>query len=176
MKVFKNPAELYADIAHSSIGQKRKYTNYPYIEHPRHVAYLVDMVGGSYEMICAAYLHDVIEDVSPKSGIFTPEDILKKFGQEIYDLCIWLTDVSKPEDGVRWQRKQIDREHIAKAPSEAKTIKLADLIDNSLSITQYDPGFAETYLAEKRLLLNVLQNGNQHLWQIANDILIRNGH
>ena len=40
-----------------------------------------------------------------------------------------LTDVSKPSDGNRAVRKEIDRQHLAKASPKAKTIKLADLID-----------------------------------------------
>ena len=46
----------------------------------------------------------------------------------------------------------------------AKTIKLADLIDNSrvLYLTN-DPNFAKVYIEEKRLLLEVLKEGNSIL-------------
>lgn len=170
-------AELFADIAHSHLGQRRKYTNDPYIVHPRNVAYLVKLIGGTDEMISAAYLHDVIEDVSDREPqLFGSPIILNKFGKKIFDLIEWLTDRSKPEDGNREQRKNLDREWIAKAPYEAQTIKLADLIDNSLTICQHDPDFAKVYLKEKRQLLEVLDKGNKFLYQIANDILIRNGY
>jgi (p)ppGpp synthase/HD superfamily hydrolase len=170
-------AELFADIGHTQVGQKRKYTNDPYIYHPRNVAYLVQVVGGTDEMISAAFLHDVLEDVAPKyPGQFGEGAIRKAFGDEILELVKWLTDVSKPEDGNRDVRKKIDRDHTAAAPAQAKTIKLADLIDNSLSICEHDPGFARIYLKEKRLLLDVLRDGDKNLWDIANNILIRNGY
>lgn len=166
----------FADAAHCEIGQKRKYTGDPYIYHPKNVAYLVKIIGGTDEMISAAYLHDVLEDVAPKCHLFNDEAILKIFGMEILNLVCWVTDISKPEDGNREERKRIDREHIAKAPADAKTIKLADLIDNSLTICEHDMNFAKVYLKEKRLLLNVLKDGNKNLWYIADGILVSNGY
>lgn len=174
--IFKNKAEYWADMAHSSISQRRKYTNEPYINHPRKVAYLVQVVGGSSDMISAAYLHDVLEDVAPQNPLFNEENIRMQFGNNVTDLVKWLTDISKKEDGNRDVRKKMDRDHIASAPPEAKTIKLADLIDNSLTICEYDPGFARLYLKEKRLALEVLKDGSSVLWNMANDILLRNGY
>ena len=54
---------------------------------------------------------------------------------------------------------------------EAKTIKLADLIDNSKSILEYDPKFAKVYMAEKKLLLEVLEDGDKSLWLLAHKIV-----
>lgn len=169
-------AEYFADMAHSQIGQKRKYTNEPYINHPKKVAYLVKCVGGTDEMISAAFLHDVLEDVAPILPIFNEEAITKKFGSTIASYVVWLTDQSKPEDGNREIRKKMDRDRIANAPPEVKTIKLADLIDNSLTICEYDPNFAKMYLAEKRLLLNNLKDGNKVLWDMADSILVKHGY
>lgn len=176
MTVFKSHAELFADCAHSSINQKRKYTGYPYIEHPRNVAYLVKLVGGTHEMVEAAYLHDVLEDVAPKDARFDEDVIIKQFGGTIASYVIWLTDAYTLKDGNRDRRKQLEIERLAKAPLEVKTIKLADLIDNSLTITEYDPEFAKVYLTEKRALLEVLKDGDKTLWEMANNILIRNGY
>jgi hypothetical protein len=83
-----------------------------------------------------------------------------------------LTDVSKPTDGNRAKRKNMDREHIAKASLQAKTIKLADLIDNTRSIVEHDPKFAKVYLTEKALLLEVLREGDSFLWSMAHKILL----
>jgi hypothetical protein len=68
--------------------------------------------------------------------------------------------VSRPKDGNRAVRKAIDREHTARAPAGAQTVKLADLIANTRSIVKHDVAFARTYLAEKRLLLEVLTRGD----------------
>ena len=152
-------AQVYAMAAHAAVGQKRKYTGEPYIVHPAEVASIVASVPGSTpDMVAAAWLHDVIEDTG-----CTFTDIHMAFGIDIATLVGWLTDVSKPEDGKRAVRKAIDREHTAQAPAEAQTIKLADLISNSRSIMQHDPGFAKTYLEEKRLLLEVLTKGDPEL-------------
>lgn len=156
-------AQVYAMAAHAAVGQKRKYTGEPYIVHPAEVAKIVAGVPGSTpDMVAAAWLHDVVEDTG-----CTYTDIHMAFGPEIAALVGWLTDVSKPEDGNRAIRKAIDREHTAKAPAEAQTIKLADLISNSRSIMEYDPQFAKVYLEEKRMLLEVMTKGDRGLHAMA---------
>lgn len=172
----KQKAKYFANVAHSSINQRRKYTNDPYIIHPINVAYLVEIIGGSDEMICASFLHDILEDVYPKCNEFDEHLIKKEFGEEVLMLVKWLTDISIKEDGNREIRKKIDREHISNAPISAKTIKLSDLIDNSITIVEHDNNFAKIYLKEKRLLLGVLLDGNATLWNIANNILIKEGY
>lgn len=152
-------AQVYAMAAHAAVGQKRKYTGEPYIVHPAEVAKIVASVPGSTpDMVAAAWLHDVVEDTG-----CTYTDIHMAFGIDIATLVGWLTDVSKPEDGPRWYRKKMDREHTAQAPAEAQTIKLADLISNSRSIMEHDPKFAKVYLEEKRMLLEVMTKGDAGL-------------
>ena len=151
-------ARVFATAAHAAVGQVRKYTFEPYIVHPAEVASIVMSHGGTDAMVAAAWLHDVVED----TGV-TIETIRAELGTEVAELVGWLTDVSKPEDGNRARRKAMDREHTAAAPSEAQTIKLADLISNSRSIMAHDPAFAKTYLEEKRLLLAVMHRGDAGL-------------
>ncbi|AZO29395.1 HD domain-containing protein [Mesorhizobium sp. M1B.F.Ca.ET.045.04.1.1] len=155
-------ALAFATAAHASIDQRRKYTNQPYIEHPIAVAEIVRSVPHTPEMIAAAYLHDVVEDTP-----ITLNKILQEFGREVVTLVSWLTDVSLPLDGNRAARKAIDLAHTAKAPSAAKTIKLADLIDNTLTIKQRDPDFWRVYRHEKLRLLDVLKEGDATLWARA---------
>ena len=142
--------------------QKRKYTGEPYFVHCEAVALLVQSVTDDPEMIASAYLHDVAEDC----GVTYPE-LCNAFGVPVADLVGWLTDRSKPSDGNRAARKKIDREILAKAPARAKTIKLADLIDNTKSIVEHDKDFAKVYLAEKELLLPLLVEGNAVLFHEA---------
>lgn len=145
-------AQVYALAAHAAVGQKRKYTNEPYIVHPAEVAKIVaDVPGSTPDMVAAAWLHDVVEDTG-----CTFTDIHMAFGIDIATLVGWLTDVSTPEDGNRAHRKAIDREHTARAPAEAQTVKVCDLLSNTKSIVAHDPEFARVYLAEKRELLAVL--------------------
>ena len=98
------------------------------------------------------------------------------FGIDVAILVEMLTDISTAHHGLRKHRKAIDREHTAKASSAAKTIKLADTIDNIKSIVAHDPAFAKVYLAEKQLLLEVLREGDATLWAMANELVTNLTH
>lgn len=155
----------YAKEAHGD--QVRKYTGEPYINHPVAVAHIVLRANPSIDQIAAALLHDVIED-TPR----TYEDIRDAgFQWKIADMVRELSDVSKPSDGNRKVRKEIDRNHLATISNEAKTVKLADLINNTDSIVQYGGGFARVYMAEKKLLLDALVGGDAGLLAEARSIV-----
>ena len=107
-------ARVFATAAHAAVGQTRKYTGEPYVVHPLEVANIVLSVGGTEAMVAAAMLHDVLEDTGVTFDLLEDE-----FGEEVAQLVLWLTDVSKPEDGNRSTRKALDRQHSAAAPAEA---------------------------------------------------------
>jgi (p)ppGpp synthase/HD superfamily hydrolase len=149
--------------------QKRKYTNEPYINHCLSVARIVLNHGGNFGMVCAAILHDTIEDTPA-----TLNGIQKEFGPVVAKLVEELTDVYTSEaypDMNRRARKLMECERIAGISNEAKTIKLADLIDNTSSIVEYDIDFAKTYLREKSAMLDVLAGGNPALHRRAIELL-----
>lgn len=147
-------------------GQDRKYLHTPYISHPIAVMEIVREVSGDESILIAAVLHDVVEDT-----LIGLDQIKGEFGDRVANLVDWLTDKSKPEDGNRATRKEIDRDHIAASPPAAKTIKLADLIHNTGSIVKYDQDFARVYMKEKELLLDVLKDGDPILWERARSIV-----
>ena len=158
-------AKEFAKRAHN--GQTRKYTGEPYINHPVEVAEIVKQHNGSREMIAAALLHDVVEDTD-----ITLKDIREEFGNAVADLVDDLTDVSKPEDGNRALRKEMDRDHTAQASAAAMVIKAADLISNTKSIVEHDPSFAKVYLKEKRALLDVMfKIKHMDIWKEADGML-----
>lgn len=95
-----NRARKFAEAAHGAINHKRKYTGVPYIVHPASVAKLVSSVTDNIEMICAAWLHDVVEDTP-----VTLEEIGSEFGGNVVNLVSDLTDLSIPEDRNRAIRK-----------------------------------------------------------------------
>ncbi len=159
-------AKAFAIAAHDAIEHRRKYVDAPYWVHPQAVAELVASVSDDTEMIAAAWLHDTVEDTP-----VTLPQIEQNFGRRVAQLVADLTDVSVSADGNRAARKTIDRAHTALAHADAKTIKLADLIHNTESIVQYAPGFARVYLQEKRLLLEVLREGDERLQQMASERL-----
>jgi (p)ppGpp synthase/HD superfamily hydrolase len=161
-------ARLFATAAHGAIGQVRKYTGDPYIVHPAKVVELIhcgcDIV--DEVTLSAAWLHDVVEDTK-----ITNDEIRKHFGDDVANLVSDLTDVSRPEDGNREARKKLDREHLAKADPRAKTVKLADMADNTKCIIKHDKDFAKVYLREKRLLLPLLKEGNSMMFDYVEVLL-----
>lgn len=146
----------FAAKAHQ--GQHRKYTEEPYIEHPKRVVGILKTVPHTAEMVAAAYLHDVVED-TPVSI----RDIQERFGKEVASLVHELTDEFekiKYPDLNRRARKDREVMRQAKMSTAAKTIKLADVIDNTRDIVKNDPGFARKYIREMYALTEALQGGN----------------
>jgi (p)ppGpp synthase/HD superfamily hydrolase len=157
-------AKNFAERVHAA--QVRKYSGEPYAVHLREVAGLCAEVGCRDEVVAAAWLHDARED----QGV-TDAQLREMFGTDVARLVDEVTDRSRPEDGNRVRRKEIDRLHNAAASPEGKTIKLADLISNSRDICARDPHFAVTYMREKALLLPLLTEGNAELHRRATAIL-----
>jgi (p)ppGpp synthase/HD superfamily hydrolase len=140
--------------------QKRRYTGEPYWRHPMRVADWLVATGTPWaepwgdEVIAAAWLHDVVEDTP-----VTIEEIETAFGPKVAQLVAELTNPSKQFPKLsRVERKKMDREALALASPEAKSIKLADILDNTPSIMEYGKGFAKVYVDEMKLLLPLLQN------------------
>lgn len=159
-------ARRYATQAHADAGQRRKYTDEPYIVHPAAVAELVRSVSDDEAMIAAAWLHDTVEDTAS-----TLQDIEEHFGVRVAHLVDMLTDSAQPQAKNRTARKLAHFRHTAEASPEAQTIKLADIIDNTRAIVQFDPNFARVYLVEKQIQIQLLQQGDRRLWQQANHII-----
>ena len=159
-------ASRFATQAHRRIDQRRKYSKQPYEVHLKAVADTVASVTDDQEMIAAAWLHDTVEDTPA-----TLEDIEREFGSDVAELVSDLTDVSRPGDGNRAVRKAIDRAHTARASARAKTVKLADLIDNCRDICKNDERFARVFLVEMASLLEVLGEGDEVLQRRAHKAL-----
>lgn len=148
-------ARRFAKKAHA--GQKRKYTGDPYFNHCEAVAMLVADRGGSSEMIAAAYLHDVVEDTEVEL-----HDVMVEFGNPVGSYVHQLTDQYTPEAYPGWnraKRKEAEANRYRYISNGAKIIKLCDLIDNTHSIVDHDPGYAVMYLQEKVAVLKALGYG-----------------
>ena len=150
--------------------QKRKYTNEPYIEHPKLVARIIN----DYMTACddiplfafdpmdysviqsAALLHDTIEDTNA-----TYEEIQKVFGKSVCDLVYWLTDDLTPADGNRKFRKQKYLEKLLDSPYEAKCLKIADILANVRNLAEVVPAedkdFAIKYVGEKQQIVEAFK-------------------
>ncbi|HED16036.1 MAG TPA: bifunctional (p)ppGpp synthetase/guanosine-3',5'-bis(diphosphate) 3'-pyrophosphohydrolase [Gammaproteobacteria bacterium] len=158
-------ARIYATKAHQRINHRRKYSNQPYHVHLEAIVKLLQQVTDDAEILAAAWLHDTVEDTPA-----TLDNIEQEFGQNVAELVEDLTDVSLPSDGNRAVRKEIDLKHLAQASTRAKTIKLADLIDNARDITKHDPRFAVVFLEEMNALLEILDDGHPSLLEQAHRV------
>lgn len=164
---FLTPIELivlgFAMEAHGR--QLRKYTEEPYILHPVDVASIIAPHDKSGVMVPAALLHDVLEDTNVNHPMLF--DFLQKVYPEdkakiIYTLVDELTDVYTHEKFPihnRKTRKKLERQRLANISANAQSLKYADMLSNTPSIVERDPGFAETYLVEINETLEVINKG-----------------
>jgi guanosine-3',5'-bis(diphosphate) 3'-pyrophosphohydrolase len=157
-------ASIFAKRAHGD--QVRKYTGEPYWHHCQAVAATIAEMEMDEEVQAAAWLHDTIEDTA-----VVYVDIFNRFGARVANLVDDVTDQTKAGDANNYgkllnraERKTIDRNRLSAVCNDAKSIKLADLIDNTASIVKRDPDFARVYLREKALLLPLLAEGHFVLW------------
>ncbi len=67
-------------------GDQKRRSGEPYIIHPINVAYILAGVGLDEATICAALLHDVVEDTN-----VTDEDLRRDFGEEVADMVAGVT-------------------------------------------------------------------------------------
>ena len=159
----KNLADRALEFATKAHEGQLKYDAKPYIAHSIAVAQIICQVSHSEEMTAAAYLHDVVEKCA-----VSLEEIDQKFGHAVHDLVWWLT---KPPANRTETPSQLERRHLQKAPASAKTIKLADIIDNVETLKAHKPDAVFDYSQEKCELLEALREGDTALWRIANTAL-----
>jgi GTP diphosphokinase / guanosine-3',5'-bis(diphosphate) 3'-diphosphatase len=105
----------------------------PYINHPIGLAKLLANEGGidDAEVLCAALLHDTIEDTET-----TADELRAEFGDAITDIVLEVTDdkaLSKED------RKRLQIEHAPHSSHKAKLVKLADKICNLRDIVSSPP-------------------------------------
>lgn len=121
-------AVIYATNAHA--GQTRKGTNLPFIIHPMEVASIVAAMTLDETMMCAAVLHDVVEDCKD----VTIEDIRREFG----DVVASYVDQESEDKSKTWmERKGHTIEFLkTKASRNAKILALGDKLANIRAISR----------------------------------------
>jgi (p)ppGpp synthase/HD superfamily hydrolase len=167
-------AREWAHAAHDSIGQKRKYSGENYWVHTDRVAELLKQAGESEEVQAAGHLHDDLEDVADKNVKFNQVAMLIDFGPVITNLVKEVTNVYTKEnypDLNRAERKRLEHKRLAGISKEAKSIKLADIIDNVEGVVDNDIGFGKVFVCEKSQLLMYLHDGNESLYKKATKIV-----
>jgi (p)ppGpp synthase/HD superfamily hydrolase len=99
-------AKADAVKAHESIAQVRKhgsaaYGRVRYYFHPLMVSELVGAVTEDEEVIAAAALHDVLEDVSPHNELFSAGWIKNAYGLRVLELVVECTNVFSKDETQR---------------------------------------------------------------------------
>ena len=123
-----------AFAAHKHRDQRRKDPQAsPYINHPIALANVLRNEGGieDAEVICAALLHDTVEDTET-----TPEELENEFGLGIRDIVVEVTDDTRLP---RAERKHLQVLHAPGLSDAAKMVKLADKICNLRDIAANPP-------------------------------------
>lgn len=128
--------------AHQHRKQRRKDEDLsPYINHP--IA-LLDILANEaaitdVDVLCAAVLHDVIEDCSGEHGEFIDDrrrEIAAKFGDKVLAI---VEDVTDDKSLAKADRKQAQIDHARQLSHAAKLIKLADKTANLRDVARTPP-------------------------------------
>lgn len=165
MKSLAHEAMMFAREKHQ--GQVRKYTGEPYFNHLAEVVAISMSVVWQASMVhhdklmAIAWLHDVVEDTDVRKNPFILD---VKFGHDVAHGIWFLTDL---EPGNRKQKKEVSRGKLSYAPGWVQTIKCADLISNATSIIKHDQEFAKVFCAEALALLDVMDNADSRLRDMA---------
>ncbi len=120
--------------AHKHRNQRRKDADAsPYINHPLELARVLAEEGGIADPVtlCAALLHDTIEDTDTIAA-----ELEKEFGKEICGIVLEVTDDKALPKA---ERKRLQIEHAAHASDKAKRVKLADKICNLRDVASSPP-------------------------------------
>jgi len=123
-----------AFATHKHKDQRRKDPDAsPYINHPVALANTLVNEGGitDIEIICAALLHDTVEDTET-----TPDELTEVFGPSITGIVMECTDNKSLPKATR---KQAQIDHAKHMTTKAKAVKLADKISNLRDVSICPP-------------------------------------
>ncbi len=115
----------YEVAAYWHAGQQRKSGD-PYITHPLAVATILAELGMNHETICAALLHDTVEDTA-----YTLAEISREFGADVAALVDGVTKLEKVKYGEAAAAETVRKMVVAMSRDiRVLVIKLADRLHN----------------------------------------------
>ena len=122
----------FASRKHSTQRRKDPAAS-PYINHPIALVSILAVEAGvrDPEVLCAALLHDTVEDTQT-----TPEELEQHFGATIAGIVAEVTDDKNLE---KQDRKRLQIEHAHALSPAAGLVKLADKIANLRDVAQSPP-------------------------------------
>ena len=153
--------------------QKRKdIDKSPYINHPIALANILAKRWVIDEnVLCAAILHDTIEDTET-----TADELRKHFGEKITSIVLEVSDDKSLDKDIR---KQLQIDHAASLSREAKLVKLADKIANITDIINTPPvnwskERKQEYFTWAEAVVNKLRGAHQGLEKDFDDLISTN--
>jgi len=120
------------ELAKNAHGDQKRISGTPYITHPLAVAEIVADMKLDCDSICAALLHDVVEDTQ-----YTREDVAQMFGEQVALLVDGVTKLEKIQFSTKEER---DMENLRKMflamASDIRVIiiKFADRVHNMTTL------------------------------------------
>jgi GTP pyrophosphokinase len=115
----------YEEAAHWHAGQKRKSGD-PFITHPLAVATILAELGMNSETICAALLHDTVEDTA-----YTLDELRRSFGEDVGALVDGVTKLDRVKYGESAEAETVRKMVVAMSRDiRVLVIKLADRLHN----------------------------------------------
>lgn len=145
-------------------GQKRKFSSEDYSEHPKRVAEIIRKYKKSHkinELICAALLHDTLEDTNTKES-----ELKELFGDLVTSLVKELSS-NKEEVKETGKKEYLSKKMSHVMSSWALVIKLADRLDNINSskkiesLTDESNKFSKRYYEETEHILENLEKNRK---------------
>lgn len=137
----------YEFAAKAHDGQFRS-SGQPYIIHPLAVSYILLELGMDTDTICAAMLHDVVEDTP-----VTLEEVKKRFGQDVAMLVDGVTKLNKvPMFNKEEQQAENVRKMLLAMSQDIRVIiiKLADRLHNMRTL-KFRPGVKQRNTAHETM-------------------------
>jgi (p)ppGpp synthase/HD superfamily hydrolase len=140
--------ELYEDVyaagaydyAKEKHGSQKRAHGAPYITHPEMVSKILDAYGADDTLLTASLFHDVLEDTGTEWN-----ELRDRWGEDVADIVSELTNDKKAilelteyyrttghTDPKLDAKREYMNKHMIELNSNALTIKLADILANSL--------------------------------------------
>lgn len=117
------------DLAESKHQDQKRRSGEPYIIHPLQVAYTLAQIGLDDKTICAALLHDIVEDTDIKDA-----DLRKMFDDEVADMVAGVTKLGTIQQFTTLEEQQVEdyRKMFLAMGKDIRVIiiKLADRLHN----------------------------------------------
>jgi len=151
---------LFAAQVHRRQRDKGLEAN-PYVNHLLEVAQLLASAGAPLPVILAGLLHDTIEDSTDDVLRVDHALLADRFGAEIADLVLEVTDDKSLPKAARKARQV---EHAPHVSIGAKAIKLADKTSNLRRLVHSPPGWSNERVAEYRDWAQAVVAGCRGSW------------